>query len=56
MDECLALREPNITKKKKFRILKTGMLKCHSSEEYLALKRVSTKSELQITSQGKSTV
>lgn len=32
------------------------MLKCHSSEEYLALKRVSTKSELQITSQGKSTV
>ena len=32
------------------------MLKCHSFEEYLALKNVSTKSELQITSQGKSTV
>jgi len=32
------------------------MLKCHSFEEYLALKSVSTKSELQITSQGKSTV
>ena len=32
------------------------MLKCHSFEEYLALKNVSTKSELQITSQSKSTV
>ena len=32
------------------------MLKCHSFEEYLALKNVSTKYELQITSQSKSTV
>lgn len=35
---------------------KTDKFKCHSFEEYLAFKRVSIKSELQIISQDKSTV
>lgn len=50
--QCSVLREPNVTKK--IWILKT--FKCHSCEEYLAIKRVSIKSELQIISQGKSIV